>query len=104
MNKAISGLVSDLKKYSPDKIILFGSQARNEADRFSDIDVLIIKETKKRFLRRLKDAALLLGPTLPAVNVFVYNRRELKAMVSAQNPFIESALKEGKVLYETKRS
>lgn len=102
MKSLLSQIVSDLKKYSPDKIILFGSQARREADRFSDFDILVLKETKKRFLERLREAILLLRNTLPPVNLFVYNSKEFKNMKQVKNPFIQKALKEGKVLYEAK--
>lgn len=104
MKRLLSKIVSDLKKYSPDKIILFGSQARGEVDRFSDFDILILKETEKRFLERLREAALLLRNTLPPVNLFVYNSKEFKNMKQIKNSFIERVLKEGKIIYETKQS
>ncbi len=40
-------LVDLLKKYEPEKIILFGSRARGDADAFSDYDVLLIKRTDR---------------------------------------------------------
>lgn len=104
MKRLLSKIVSDLKKYSPEKIILFGSQARGEVDRFSDFDILILKETEKRFLERLREAALLLRNTLPPVNLFVYNSKEFKNMKQIKNSFIERVLKEGKIIYETKQS
>lgn len=97
-------IVSDLKKYSPQKIILFGSRARGEEDQFSDFDILVIKETQKRFLERLREVALLLRATLPSINVFVYNLKEFETMKRLRNPFIERVLKEGKVVYETQHS
>lgn len=104
MKRLLSKIVSDLKKYSPEKIILFGSRARGEADEFSDFDILILKETEKRFLERLREAALLLRNTLPPINLFVYNSKEFKNMKQIKNSFIERVLKEGKVIYETKQS
>lgn len=104
MKRLLSKIVSDLKKYSPEKIILFGSRARGEADEFSDFDILVLKETEKRFLERLREATLLLRNTLPPVNLFVYNRKEFKNMKQVKNPFIERVLKEGKVVYETKQN
>ena len=40
------------KKYRPDKIILFGSYAYGEPDEDSDIDLFIIKNTRKRRIYR----------------------------------------------------
>ena len=46
-NKCIDLIIEDLKKYEPEKIILFGSFARGEIDEYSDIDLVIIKNEKK---------------------------------------------------------
>jgi predicted nucleotidyltransferase len=40
-------IVTNLKKYNPEKIVLFGSYAWGKPKRNSDIDLLIIKNTKK---------------------------------------------------------
>jgi len=42
-----------IKKYRPEKIILFGSYAREESDEYSDLDFVVIKETDKRFLESI---------------------------------------------------
>lgn len=102
MSKVIAQIVSDLKKYCPQKIILFGSQARGEADQFSDFDIVVIKETKKRFLERLREVALLLRDPPGPLNVFVYSPKEFEEMKALRNPFIERVLREGKIIYETK--
>lgn len=38
------------KEHEIQKAILFGSCARNEASRYSDIDLILVKDTKLRFL------------------------------------------------------
>ena len=85
--------------YNPEKIILFGSMARGDADEYSDIDLIVVKETNRRFVQRLVDISEFISPYV-SVDVFVYTPGELKAMVEDRNPFIEQALKDGKVLYE----
>ena len=55
-------IIEDLKPYDPEKIFLYGSHARQEASEESDIDLLIIKSTKKRTLDRLDDVMGLLYP------------------------------------------
>lgn len=84
-------------KYGPvEKIILFGSQARGEADEYSDLDLIIIKETDKRFVQRLVEV-----PSLPVqADVFVYTPEEFEQMKENENPFIMSALESAKVIYE----
>jgi len=91
-----------IKKYNPEKIILFGSYARGEIDEYSDLDFVVIKKTKKRFLERLIEVAKLIDNDLGQVDVFVYTPKEFQRMIEWENPFIENVLKEGRVIYEKK--
>ena len=95
----IDQVVADLMGYEPERIILFGSAARGETDEYSDIDLIVIKETDRRFIQRLVDISAFISPYI-SVDVFVYTPGEIKAMVEDGNPFIEEALKDGKILYE----
>lgn len=98
----IERLIECLKKYDPEKIILFGSVARKEADELSDIDLVIIKDTEKRFIERIVEVAELIEDELGVVDVFVYTPEEFQRMVESKNLFIENVLKEGIVLHEKK--
>lgn len=84
-------------QYGPvEKIILFGSQARGEADEYSDVDLIVVKRTGKRFVERLVEV-----PSLPVhADVFVYTPEEFEAMKGNENPFITEVLKTAKVIYE----
>lgn len=42
-----------IKKYKPEKIILFGSLATGKVHEWSDIDLAIIKETPLNYFERL---------------------------------------------------
>ena len=101
--KKVTQLVSALRKYDPDRIIIFGSHARGEADEHSDLDIVIIKETKERFLDRLKAVYELVQPTF-ALDVLVYTPGEFAELRKQGNPFIEMVLKEGVVIYEKPKS
>ena len=47
LEKELHRIVATLiEKYKPEKIILFGSLATSKIHEWSDIDILIIKETK----------------------------------------------------------
>ena len=91
-----------IKKYDPEKIIIFGSYAREETDEYSDMDFVVIKKTNKRFLERLIEVAKLMDKELGQVDIFVYTPEEFQKMIDFGNPFIEQVLKEGKVVYEKK--
>ena len=90
-----------VQEIQPEKIILFGSYARGEFDRSSDLDLLIIKEDKQssREIRRKVDS-LLRGRRF-AVDLFVRKPKEIEWNIKAQNPFyLHHIFKDGKVLYE----
>jgi predicted nucleotidyltransferase len=100
LESALADVLSTLiSKYQPDKIILFGSVATGQVAEWSDIDLLIVKDTDVPFLERLKEVALLCAAPV-GVDYFVYTQAELDAMIDAGNPFIRQALKEGQPLYD----
>jgi predicted nucleotidyltransferase len=52
--RKIEKVISSLRSCDPQKIIRFGPQARGDDDRYSDLDLAVIKETDERFLDRLE--------------------------------------------------
>ena len=70
--KIDDSLMAVVRGYGVDKAIVFGSQARGIVDETSDIDLVMVKETKLQFLDRLREFALLLPPGLPRVDAFIY--------------------------------
>ena len=90
------------KEFRITKAILFGSHARNEASRHSDIDLILIQNTHLRFLDRYEGILASFSQALPEwdVDMLIYTSEELAKI--SERPFIRQALKEGKVLYESK--
>jgi len=88
-------------KYRPQKIILFGSYARGDADEDSDVDLLIIKETRKPFRKRWAEICQMVSELRRGMGFspFVVTPSELKKRLSMKDPFFEGILKEGVVLY-----
>jgi uncharacterized protein len=101
MEEALNGLLQALRPYQPQRIILFGSTARGEADADSDLDVLVIKDTPEPFVKRLELMAELC-PLGVHADILVYTPSELKCMIEDGNPFILRALEEGRVIYEAR--
>jgi uncharacterized protein len=91
-------IIATFKPFHPEKIILFGSRARGEDDAFSDVDVIVVYDTDKRFLERLKELYLSwnIGK---AVDILAYTPEEFKSMMKKRF-FIQKAVAEGEVLYE----
>lgn len=96
----IQWLLEDLKAYQPEKVILFGSAARGDADERSDLDVVIVKQTSALFVQRSVDAAKCLRPKIGPIDLLVYTPEEFRRMIEDEVPFIEHVLREGRVLYE----
>lgn len=92
-----------VREIQPEKIILFGSYARGDFDRASDLDLFIIKdgEESSRIMRR-KVEALLWGRRF-SVDLIVRKPEEVAWNFRAKNPFyLYHIFKDGKVLYEKK--
>lgn len=92
-------IVEALKPYRPKKVILFGSFARGEAHGLSDIDLIVIKETQKRFVERISEVLELCDTAIP-IEPLVYTPAEIEQLLAEGNSFISQALREGRVLYD----
>ena len=88
-----------IEAYDPEKVVLFGSMARGNVAEWSDLDLLIVKETTESFLDRSVRVALLCR-AMVGVDYLVFTPSELAQMIERGNPFILNALQEGRVLYE----
>jgi len=92
---------SVLDKYQIQKAILFGSFATGRQSRRSDVDLILIQETSKPYFERFEG---ILGDLYKAIKgrdieVFIYTPGELERI--AHRKFIQRALREGKVIYES---
>ena len=91
-------IISNLAEFNPEKIILFGSYARNEVDEESDIDIIVVYQTEKKFMDRLEE--LYMKWSIPkAVDILAYTPDEFMDMMR-DNFFLKQAVKEGIIIYE----
>ena len=83
----------------PQKIILFGSAARGDMNRHSDVDLLVVKEGAHR--RRLAGRIYenLYGVGAP-VDVVVVTPADVARYKDSHALVIKPALQEGRVIYE----
>ena len=96
----LADLVKMLKPYEAQRIVLHGSLTRGDWNRASDIDLIIVKETDLPFTKRISEVIDLCDTTMN-VEPLIYTPEELAAMLEAGNSFLEKALRQGKVLYES---
>ncbi len=83
----------------PDKIILFGSYCAGEIGEWSDLDLVIVKETDAPFLDRTRQVLALLRPRV-GVDVLVYTPREFEQLSQERAFLREEIVAKGKVIYE----
>jgi predicted nucleotidyltransferase len=102
-------LESELERILPliietgvEKILLIGSLVTGRTHSLSDIDLIIVKKTNKRFLERLDEFYTILMPKV-AIDILVYSPAEFKKM-SKDNLFVQYAIEKGKILYEATKS
>ncbi|MFZ4540104.1 nucleotidyltransferase domain-containing protein [Propionivibrio sp.] len=86
----------------PDKVVLFGSRARGDAQEDSDVDLLVIKPSDQpRHLRALPLYRALRGMGIPKDILWV-TPDEVAAWQTVTNHVVSRGLREGRVLYEKK--
>jgi uncharacterized protein len=84
----------------PQKIILFGSQARGQTGRDSDYDLLVIENSSQPRYRRAVSYRRALKDLGTSKDIVVWTPREIAEWQNVSNAFITTALREGTVLYE----
>ena len=100
LRNELKRIVSIIKKeYNPKKIILFGSLANGKIHQWSDIDMLIVKDTDKRPVDRCIELCKLIHPNV-GVDLFIYTPAEYEWLLQEIFSLLVNILKEGKVLYE----
>lgn len=88
-DKVLAEIVSLAQKHNIDKVILFGSRARGDYHRSSDIDLAVYGGNVTEFSLDVEE----LTSTLLMYDVIDMNQNH-------KAEFVDSILKEGKVIYE----
>jgi predicted nucleotidyltransferase len=84
---------------NPQRILLFGSLVNGDVEEWSDIDLVVVKETQLRFLDRTREILRLLNPRV-GVDILVYTPEEFDKLVQQRTFVRHEIVEKGKVLYE----
>ncbi len=79
------------------RALLFGSLARGDVRRQSDLDLILIVDPGEPFVERCSRFYQALIPSV-GMDLLVYTPEEFEAM--RERPFLRRALREAKVIYE----
>lgn len=91
------------RKIRVQQVVLFGSQAKGKADKWSDIDIAVIspdfaRMSHKQVMDLLVEAALSIDP---ALEIRPYTPQDLKE--ARPTNFLGHILAEGKVIYKNRK-
>ena len=95
--QAIERIVAEL---NPEKIILFGSYAYGNPTPDSDVDLLVVMDTKASYKERYLAVARLLRPRTFPVDIIVKTPKEIYKALKTNSFFTKEIYTKGVVLYE----
>jgi predicted nucleotidyltransferase len=86
--------------YEPEKIILFGSLARGDTHEWSDIDLIVVKDTDARYGERVKSLTAMIQDRLVGADILIYSLEEYERARDKNSAFLRETERDGVVLYE----
>lgn len=97
----LAGIVQRIvEKFRAEKIVLFGSYAKGAPDLDSDVDLLVVMDSKELMSQRIRRVtAVAKVPFLP-MDIIVRTPAEIDERLAKGDFFIADILSQGKVLYQ----
>ena len=89
-----------LKDFSGEKLILFGSKARGDSRKSSDIDLLAVVKNKKAEEQIYANVAKALSLFGIYLSVKTFPKSEFERITQLETPFIENINREGIILWQ----
>lgn len=91
-----------VRSFRPKNIILFGSYAYGKPTPDSDLDLLIVMESRDRPAERIRKVSDLFDPRPLPMDFVVLTPGEVRHRLNSFDPFLEEILAKGQVLYGSK--
>jgi predicted nucleotidyltransferase len=86
------------RKFSPERVVLFGSYAYGSPGQDSDIDLFVVMSHEGVAARKAAEIRLALPTNLP-IDVIVRSPRKVKERLRMHDSFISDVMRNGRVLY-----
>jgi predicted nucleotidyltransferase len=87
-------------RFQPARILLFGSRARGTANRWSDVDLLVVMDAVEDKRRAAVEMRQALGNLTVSKDIVVTTPDEIARRGNVVGSVLRAALREGKVVYE----
>jgi len=97
IRKWVNQLVS---RFSPEKIILFGSYAYGQPTADSDVDLLVVMSHTGSDIRKASEIRMALPVTVP-IDVIVRSPKKIQERLKMGDFFIQEIMEKGTILYAT---
>jgi predicted nucleotidyltransferase len=91
------------RRFSPEKIILFGSWARGHAYSGSDVDMLVVIDHSDRNVDKAFEIENTIDPRF-ALDLLVRTPADIDRRLAMNDYFIRDIVEKGQVLYDRHRS
>ena len=88
-----------IQAFRPKNIILFGSYAYGKPTSDSDLDLLIVMESRDRPAERIRKVSDLFDPRPLPMDFIVLTPGEVRHRLSGFDPFLKEVLEKGQMLY-----
>ena len=105
VDEAIERVVATIgDEYEPEKMILFGSRVWGRPDDDSDLDVLVVKESDKREVERIREVSRLVRgfqqrPYLLPLDMLVKTPGEIRERLAIGDDLIRQIMTRGRLVY-----
>ena len=97
----LNGIIERIvRRFEPEKVILFGSYARGDATEESDVDLLVVAATDLPARERFPAIRSILGDFPAAFDVFWKTPEEYERWRNVVNHVVYFAEKYGRIVYE----
>ncbi|SHG34261.1 Nucleotidyltransferase domain-containing protein [Desulfacinum infernum DSM 9756] len=98
LQRDLESVVNQLKRMPEvHMVVLFGSYAAGRRDLLTDLDLMVVMDSKLDFISRNVELARRIRADV-ALDLIAYTPEEMERM--RNRPFLRHALRTGKVLYE----
>ncbi len=88
-----------IEGFNPRKVILFGSHAYGEPGPDSDVDLLVVMETKERAIRKAGEISGAIEHPFP-IDILVRTPEKIRERIEMGDGFVREIMTKGVVLYE----